>query len=419
MTHISSKQRQSVIGIALITAACVAGDSMLYIVLPLYWKEFGLTALWQIGIILSINRFIRLPLNPFIGLLYRKVPLRMGILLAILLTLIATLAYGYAQSFVLLLLARALWGIAWSLLRLGGYLTIITVSTSQNRGYLMGRYNGLWGLGGLVGMIAGGTLIHLVSVQALATGLTLVALTSFLLLKQVPNQKIHSEEDTEQHARQTQGANRNETPWWKQGRVIFVLSTGFILGLVLMGIFLTTLTVLIEENITTLILFGFVLSSTALSGILQAARWAWDPFLAPWIGRRSDALQGRGRLITFALSLAAICLLLVTLKLSVWEFVLCVLAFQMTSTMLMTLTDSAVSDVASRSSKVGVMTSYTVAVDVGAAVGPLLAFLIIDLWDIQVLYWLAALIFAVLAFSWLKYRDGEHKAHNEIEPSVR
>jgi len=61
----SAKNR--VIVLALITAIAVTGDAMLFIVLPVYWHDFGLTALWQIGLLLSINRFIRLPINPLVG----------------------------------------------------------------------------------------------------------------------------------------------------------------------------------------------------------------------------------------------------------------------------------------------------------------------------------------------------------------
>ncbi len=66
----SSKSR--VVAIALITAVAVLGDAMLFIVLPLNWEEFGLTAVWQVGVLLSINRFVRLPITPLIGLFLQK-----------------------------------------------------------------------------------------------------------------------------------------------------------------------------------------------------------------------------------------------------------------------------------------------------------------------------------------------------------
>ncbi len=73
--QVTAKKR--VVGIALITAAAVLGDSMLFIALPLYWQEFGLTAIWQIGLLLSINRFIRLPVNPLVGLFYQRYSIRL------------------------------------------------------------------------------------------------------------------------------------------------------------------------------------------------------------------------------------------------------------------------------------------------------------------------------------------------------
>lgn len=43
-------RQQPVTVIAIVTALCLLGDSMLYIVLPIYWKEAGLTALWEVGL---------------------------------------------------------------------------------------------------------------------------------------------------------------------------------------------------------------------------------------------------------------------------------------------------------------------------------------------------------------------------------
>lgn len=58
------KNRQSIVALALITAICLAGDAMLYIVLPIHWSGVALNSLIEVGVLLSINRFVRLPLNP-------------------------------------------------------------------------------------------------------------------------------------------------------------------------------------------------------------------------------------------------------------------------------------------------------------------------------------------------------------------
>ena len=57
---------------AVVSAFCLTGDTMLYIALPLFWQECGLTALWQVGVLLAVNRLVRLPLNPLVRLLYTR-----------------------------------------------------------------------------------------------------------------------------------------------------------------------------------------------------------------------------------------------------------------------------------------------------------------------------------------------------------
>lgn len=88
----AEKERASrqVIVISLITAACLIGDSMLYIVLPICFAQAGLSSLWEVGIILSVNRLVRLPLNPMVGWLYRHISDRTGIFIATVLATITT-----------------------------------------------------------------------------------------------------------------------------------------------------------------------------------------------------------------------------------------------------------------------------------------------------------------------------------------
>lgn len=86
---------------AVVSAFCLTGDTMLYIALPLFWQECGLTALWQVGVLLAVNRLVRLPLNPLVRLLYTRIDQRTGMALAVVLAASTTLLYGVAQSFAL------------------------------------------------------------------------------------------------------------------------------------------------------------------------------------------------------------------------------------------------------------------------------------------------------------------------------
>ena len=113
---------RQVVVLSLITAACLIGDSMLYIVLPVHFAEAGLASLWEVGIILSVNRLVRLPLNPAVGWLYRRISDRTGIFIATVLATLTTFGYAFADGFAAWLFLRCLWGVAWTLLRLGGVL---------------------------------------------------------------------------------------------------------------------------------------------------------------------------------------------------------------------------------------------------------------------------------------------------------
>ena len=65
-----AKNKRHISVFALVTALRLMGDSMLYTMLPVYFQQAGLTSLWEVGVVLSVNRLVRLPLNPFIGRLY-------------------------------------------------------------------------------------------------------------------------------------------------------------------------------------------------------------------------------------------------------------------------------------------------------------------------------------------------------------
>jgi len=52
------RNSRPIVVIALLTAVCLIGDSMLYVVLPTHWKEVGLFSLWEVGILLSVNRLV-------------------------------------------------------------------------------------------------------------------------------------------------------------------------------------------------------------------------------------------------------------------------------------------------------------------------------------------------------------------------
>ncbi|MGP4081035.1 MFS transporter [Pseudalkalibacillus sp. R45] len=402
--------KKPVIIIALITAVCVLGDAMMFIVLPLYWKEFGLTSLWQVGILLSINRFIRLPINPLVGWCYLRMNKRTGVLLAVILAMLTTFSYGWLVSFWLLFIMRALWGVAWAFLRLGGYLTVIDTSTDRTRGHLVGLYNGLWGLGGLVGMLAGGILADLVSIQTVTNTFGFMALIAIpLVLKYVPAIPAESENTPMKKDKQSSEVT-SDKQIFKKPQVLTILCSGLLIPLIIFGIFASTLSAMIDFRLSESFLFlGVTVGAASFAGIIQAIRWGWDPFLAPYIGKISDLKWGRKPLLILALFGGAVFFALIPFGVSVYSLLFLLLGFQIMSTMMVTLNDSIASDVASQTSKVRVITAYTVAVDFGSATGPLLSFLIIGWMGIDVLYWGTSGLLCLIGLFWLnQFKNESH-----------
>lgn len=380
--------------IALITAACVIGDAMLFIVLPIYWTQFGLTSLWQVGVLLSANRLIRLPINPLVGWFYQHLDKRTGVIIAVILASLSTFSYGVLKSFALLLIMRCLWGVAWSFLRLGGYLTVIEVAKDDNRGRLIGRYNGLWGLGGLLGMLAGGFLTDFVGITFVTTVFALISLASLpFVYKYIPNTKAENHEQKEKTI---------STSFWKNRQVWAVLLTGVMMAMVVMGIFLSTLSRLVEFHMSTeIILFGIAIGAASVSGFLQAIKWGWDHILAPYVGKLSDEKFGRVPMLILVFLLSSIIFYLFTQTIHIILLLVLLLLYQLLATVLVTITDALATDIAAKQSSVAMMTSYTIAVDVGAALGPLFGYVIVDFLSIEVLYQLTAVLLLVVGLLWI------------------
>ncbi|OME75944.1 hypothetical protein BK120_30235 [Paenibacillus sp. FSL A5-0031] len=78
---------------------------MPYVVLPIFGEQFGIQSLWQVGVLLSTNRFVRIPIHPLIGWFYSKYEIKTGLTIAIVHT---TSIYGLFNGFGVLLIARCI-----------------------------------------------------------------------------------------------------------------------------------------------------------------------------------------------------------------------------------------------------------------------------------------------------------------------
>lgn len=367
---IRDERMRPVVLLAAVTALCLVGDSMLYVALPVHWEEFGLTSLWQAGVLLSVNRLVRLPLNPAVSRLYRRISARSGMLLAAALAAATTAGYGLAGSFAALIVLRALWGLAWTFLRLGAYFTVLTTADDSSQGRAMGMYNGLMRTGSLFGMLLGGVLA-----DTWGTGLTCAFFASVSVLA-VPLIWFAVPRNAKGMAAEA-AAGEDGYSLFSHWKVLSVLLIGTAVAFVYQGMLISTLSYLVKIRIPAGLDLGWALVGAAsLGGVLQAVRWSWEPFLAPFFGWLSDHPRA-GRKKTFIISslIGAALFAFLPADMGLLPWLLLLLLLQVTATALTTAGDAVAADTAVRSgAKIKVITAYSVLTDVGAAAGPAAAF---------------------------------------------
>jgi len=83
------------------------GDFLLYAILPSYYPHLGFAPI-QVGILLSINRWIRLSTNHTAEYCYRRYPSNLWLISAFFMGSVVTAVYGLSQLFTILLVARIL-----------------------------------------------------------------------------------------------------------------------------------------------------------------------------------------------------------------------------------------------------------------------------------------------------------------------
>lgn len=384
-----------IIVVAIVTALSLIGDSMLYITLPIYWKEAGLTSIWQVGFLLSFNRFVRLPANPIIGWVYKRISLKTGLVIAIVVGSVTTIGYGIVNSFIGWVILRGLWGIAWSFFRIGGLSTVVHFSKDHNRGKAMGLYNGLYRLGSLFGMLLGGFLVPFFGFSVISIIFGIVSIIGLPLI--LLSLKNNTRESNQLSKNTTDGKST------RNGRsTIIIIVSGFLITMLIQGILTSTLSSLIEHHYgEKLTVLGMVISVTALSGLIQSARWMWEPFLGTRFGIWSDGKRGRIPLYIGSLGSSALIFGLLSLQIPIAFWIVVVLLVMVSATALTTLTDAIAGDVAKETDPITFLTVYSIVQDVGAAIGPFAGYYLIEkIYGFQYLYWGSSVILIFLAIVW-------------------
>jgi len=137
--------------VSLVVSASLLGDTFLYTVLPVSAARLGIEPL-LVGVILSVNRWVRLATNPLAARLYERLPAGWVVLAALVLAAISTGLYLEPAWVVVIIAARLLWGLCFSLLRLGAVVAAVDEAGGR-AGRKLGETRAIWGIGYLAGAL--------------------------------------------------------------------------------------------------------------------------------------------------------------------------------------------------------------------------------------------------------------------------
>lgn len=164
------------------------GDAFLYAYLPANYLHIGISSFW-VGVILSVNRFTRLFLNGRVAWFLSSKGIKNVVVIATLLASLTTASYGLISAIPLWILARVLWGISFSTLRLGNTLYAVE---HPRKGIALGLSRALIELGPVLALLAGPFLLHYAGRRFTFLVFGLISIAGILLVLPLGDLKTES-----------------------------------------------------------------------------------------------------------------------------------------------------------------------------------------------------------------------------------
>jgi len=388
-------------------AVCLSlfGDLTLYAVLVTQLDTVGLS-LGAAGIMLGINRLIRIPSNPLAGILLDRLGRRPLFILGMLLGTLSTAGYGLLRGFWPFLISRLGWGVAWTLINVSGTTMTLDVSTDSNRGRTMGIFNAWLWSGFALGPLAGSFLVDLAGfrcgmlVCAALTALGLIV-AAFALPETAPvgnrrtrrNPKLSLSLPrlAKRISPRRAGALLTDNPTLLTTAGLF-----FIFQLTGDGVILSTISLLLQQRLGQDVGLGsLTLGVASVAGILLALRAVLAGAIGPLAGHLSDTRVGRWPLLVGCLISGTIGFVLLTLATSPAVIVLGVALGALSGGAALATLGAQVGDVTPRGRQGTLMGLYATVGDIGSMIGPFLAFALLAFVDLRWIYLLCGLTFLI------------------------
>ena len=154
------------------------GDALLYVILPIHAEAFGIS-MFMVGILLAVNRIIRIFFYGVIVQLAEKVGVKNLCFWAAITATLSTAGYGFLEGAFALGLSRMLWGVSFAALLLVT-LTYAAVNPAKT-GTRIGLSRSIEQVGPLLAMTVGAWLATIVGPRDVFLYLTIVTAFSIFL----------------------------------------------------------------------------------------------------------------------------------------------------------------------------------------------------------------------------------------------
>lgn len=249
---------------AAIVSSCVLalaslGDAFLYIGLPLQAIQLNVPIEW-VGILLSVNRFIRLFANVVFVLVFQYFDLRTIAILGAVFAVVTTYIYSIANFLLLWIAARIVWGLCFSALRM---ITITYSLYSPRQGFSLGINRGIQETGPIIALLLGPIIMEATDVRNTFLIFSLLGLAGIAAGFFLPKQGIAA-----------------EPPIWKvshlPGSIELVPSSvnqmAFMTAFLVQGVLVVSVPALLSQEVSTLAevasLAGFFLAFRRICSVI-------------------------------------------------------------------------------------------------------------------------------------------------------
>src|SRR3954454_14105746 len=173
---------------ALTLAVGLPGDTLLYLLLPLYAAEFGVS-LPAAGVLLAANRLVRIAGYGWVARGYERFGPRAACIAAALGAAASTLGYSVLSGLALLLMARLLWGLSFAALNIATQ--ALATAEAHGASRRSGRARAIIASGPMLALLAGAAVAETVGPRAVFLALGLVALLALPLALRLPTEAGH------------------------------------------------------------------------------------------------------------------------------------------------------------------------------------------------------------------------------------